>query len=99
MQSFLTIPLIALALVLSVPKKNIPVTVPEKGWTSLFDGKTLKGWHIYGHRPMNDSWTVQDGTIFFDKTKKAFMSQSGCNPGGNLYVSQSNLCDYWGESR
>jgi len=71
MQSFLTIPFVALALVLSVPKKNIPVTVPEKGWTSLFDGKTLKGWHIYGHRPMNDSWTVQDGTIFFDKTKKA----------------------------
>ncbi len=71
MQSFLTIPFVALALLVSAPKKNIPVTAKEKGWTSLFDGKTLKGWHIYGHRPMNDSWTVQDGTIFFDKSKKA----------------------------
>ncbi len=73
MQSFLTVPFLALALIVSSPKTNHPVTAPkqEKGWVSLFDGKTLNGWHIYGHRPMNDSWTVQDGAIFFDKSKKA----------------------------
>ncbi len=31
----------------------------------------MKGWHVYGHKPLNDSWSVQDGTIFFDKSKKA----------------------------
>ena len=75
MQSFLTIPLVSLVMLVSAPKiNNGPInktTVQEKGWTNLFDGKTLKGWHIYGNRPMNESWSVQDGAIFFDKTKKA----------------------------
>ena len=72
MQSFLTIPIVTLALLLSSPKTdNTLAPKQEKGWTSLFDGKSLKGWHIYGHKALNDSWSVQDGTIFFDKSKKA----------------------------
>jgi len=72
MQSFLTIPIVTLALLLSSPKTdNTIAPKQEKGWTSLFDGKSLKGWHIYGHKALNDSWSVQDGTIFFDKSKKA----------------------------
>jgi hypothetical protein len=73
MQSFLTIPLVTLAMLVSLPKNNktiAVVPVQEKGFVSLFDGKTLKGWHIYGNRA-NESWSVQDGAIYFDKTKKA----------------------------
>jgi hypothetical protein len=32
------------------------------GWTSLFDGKTLKGWRAYKNME-NDSWEVVDGTL------------------------------------
>ena len=31
----------------------------EKGWTSLFDGKTLSGWHKVG----DGNWVVEDGAI------------------------------------
>jgi hypothetical protein len=63
---------VALALMAFTPKKeNTNPVKQEKGWISLFDGKTLKGWHIYGHKPLNDSWSVQDGTIFFDRSKTA----------------------------
>jgi hypothetical protein len=74
MRSFLTITVAAatLALLAFSPKKENTITPKqEKGWISLFDGKTLKGWHVYGHKPLNDSWSVQDGAIFFDKSKKA----------------------------
>lgn len=73
MQSFFTVPLIALSLLFSFPPKTNPVPAQkqEKGFTSLFDGKTLNGWHIYGNKPNYDSWSVKDGAIFFDKSKKA----------------------------
>lgn len=72
MRSLLTVAVATLALMSFTPKKeNTTPPKQEKGWTSLFDGKTLKGWHVYGHKPLNDSWSVQDGTIFFDKSKKA----------------------------
>ena len=76
MRSFLTISFVALAFMACSPKMNstdndTATPKQEKGWTSLFDGKTLNGWHVYGHRVMNDSWIVQDGAIFFDKSKKA----------------------------
>lgn len=72
MRSLLTVFVVALALMAFTPKKeNTNPVKQEKGWISLFDGKTLKGWHIYGHKPLNDSWSVQDGTIFFDRSKTA----------------------------
>jgi hypothetical protein len=74
MQSFLTIPLVSLVMLVSIPKNNNTVAVApvqEKGFVSLFDGKTLNGWHVYGHRPTTDAWSVQNGAIYFDKTKKA----------------------------
>lgn len=69
---FFTIALTALVTLLSAPAMENKTSAPvqEKGWTSLFDGKTLKGWHVYGHRP-NETWSVQDGAIFFDRSKKA----------------------------
>jgi hypothetical protein len=35
----------------------------KAGWTSLFDGKTLKGWHEYGRKAPITDWAVQDGAL------------------------------------
>lgn len=35
----------------------------EKGWTSLFDGKTTKGWHNYGKKDISPLWKVEDGAL------------------------------------
>ncbi|NCI48444.1 DUF1080 domain-containing protein [Sediminibacterium roseum] len=74
MQSYLTIPVLALVMLMHAPTSNktiASINVPQKGFVSLFDGKSLKGWHVYGHRPLTEAWSVQDGAIFFDRTKKA----------------------------
>lgn len=49
----------------------------EKGWTSLFDGKTLNGWHTYGKTTINPSWKVEDGCIFFNGAKKDASEKRG----------------------
>ena len=41
------------------------------GWVSLFDGKTLAGWHNYGKTTIGEAWKVADGTLYLDTTKKA----------------------------
>ena len=33
------------------------------GWRSLFDGKTLTGWHVYRESGTPTNWAVVDGTI------------------------------------
>ena len=35
----------------------------EQGWELLFDGKTLKGWHLYNDPGANSVWEVVDGEI------------------------------------
>ena len=49
------------------------LTAKEKkaGFQLLFDGKTLAGWHTY-NKPgvIGNCWTVEDGVISFDMTKK-----------------------------
>ena len=51
------------ALLLSAPwavNAQEPKTpVPGEDWVSLFDGKSLDGWHKVG----KESWTVEDGLI------------------------------------
>ena len=32
----------------------------KKGWKSLFDGKSKKGWHIYRGEATGESWQVED---------------------------------------
>jgi hypothetical protein len=37
---------------------------PKKGpWITLFDGKSLKGWHIFNKTRQIDNWTVEDGAM------------------------------------
>jgi hypothetical protein len=74
MQSFSAITVLALSLLVASPAKHSAVKTPpvqkEKGWTSLFDGKTLKGWHSYGMKTASPAWFVQDGVISYDKDKR-----------------------------
>ena len=54
-------------------KKTEPMTDEKKaddGWVSLFDGKTLNGWHNYGKTTVGEAWKVADGTLYLDTTKK-----------------------------
>ncbi len=74
MQSFIANTLVAASLLFSSPvtinHAKDPIQKKEKGWISLFDGQSLKGWHMYGNKPMSAVWTVADGVIYYDKTKR-----------------------------
>ena len=39
------------------------------GWTSLFDGQKIKGWHMHGKNTAGSSWKVADGVLYLDTTK------------------------------
>lgn len=55
----------------SEKKADEPATVKaDDGWVSLFDGKTLTGWHNYGKTTVGEAWKVADGTLYLDTTKK-----------------------------
>jgi hypothetical protein len=69
MKSFLSIPLVILALLVSTPKTSTAQQA-EKGWTSLFDGVTLKGWHTYGKKTVNANCKVEDGAIFLNGSQR-----------------------------
>jgi hypothetical protein len=47
------------------------VNKTDDGWVSLFDGKTLNGWHNYGKTTVGEAWKIADGTLYLDTTKKA----------------------------
>ena len=38
----------------------------DKEWESLFDGKTLNGWHRYNRRGIKPIWTAKKGVLTFD---------------------------------
>jgi hypothetical protein len=58
---------VALTLLFTVNTTDAaPGPVLKKGkWETLFDGKTLNGWHIYQKpgQPVTEKWVVQDGAI------------------------------------
>src|SRR4051812_14197163 len=41
----------------------------DTGWTSLFDGTTLNGWHAFGQTSAG-KWTVDSGTIHLNAAAK-----------------------------
>jgi len=54
------------------PAPNTLSAIEKKeGWKLLFDGKNLKGWHIWG-RPgtPGNQWDIKDDAIHLDKSKK-----------------------------
>ncbi|WP_435625717.1 3-keto-disaccharide hydrolase [Flagellimonas sp.] len=42
----------------------------EQGWSLLFDGETLEGWHLYNKPDSTrfSAWEVRDGTLFCNAT-------------------------------
>ena len=51
----------------------------KKGWKSLFDGKSKKGWHIYRGEATGEYWQVEDGILMFVPINKP-----GVKTGGDL---------------
>jgi hypothetical protein len=69
-------------------KDSTPVTetnAQDGGWISLFDGKTLNGWHSYGKATTGKAWKVEDGTIRLDASNKANWQSDG---GGDIVNDQ-----------
>jgi len=45
-------------------------TTTTKGWISLFDGQTTKGWHTYNKTGIGKAWKVENGILHFDAAAK-----------------------------
>lgn len=54
------------------------------GWTDLFDGSTLDGWHGYARLDAPSAWTVEDGLLTFTP---------GTDGGGDL-VADGTWADF-----
>ena len=58
----------------------------KEGWQLLFDGKTTKGWHNYGNKPIGTAWKTKDGYLYLDTTAKENGKVIG---GGNIMTDSS----------
>ncbi len=41
----------------------------QEGWTSLFNGQKIEGWHMHGKNTVGSSWKAADGVLYLDTTK------------------------------
>jgi hypothetical protein len=70
MQTILLTGLISLSILVGGPVKKMEKPIEnKKGWISLFDGKTTKGWHSYGKSVAGEAWKVEDGILHLDAGK------------------------------
>jgi len=46
------------------------MTSNDKGWVSIFDGKTTAGWHTYGKTEAGKAWEVTDGALHLNVQNK-----------------------------
>lgn len=53
----------------------------KDGWEMLFDGKSTKGWHIYGNKSNGAAWKATDGVLWLDTSNKVNRKIEG---GGDL---------------
>lgn len=56
-------------------------------WISLFDGKTLNGWHSYGKESPGKAWEVEDGAIHLTTSKRKDSYQT--REGGDLVTEEA----------
>ena len=61
-------------------------TTTSDGWTVLFDGKSLNGWHTYGKTSASAAWSVQDGAIRLEDATK---ENAKTREGGDLVTDAS----------
>ena len=50
---------------LGAENKTISVKKDNKGYITIFDGKSLNGWRGYGKNHVPARWTVEDGALKF----------------------------------
>ena len=60
------------------PQKTQTVKVSDE-WTSLFDGKTLNGWHQYNGDGIDKEWTVEEGAMVFNPEESRNYGDGGRN--------------------
>jgi hypothetical protein len=53
----------AASLAFTLPNSKKPIVSKATGWISIFDGKSLKGWHNYNKSGPVKSWEVEDGAL------------------------------------
>jgi hypothetical protein len=78
---FLSTIAILLFFIAAAPHQEEPPL--KKGWKSLFDGKSKKGWHIYRGEATGESWQVEDGLLVFNPINKP-----GVKTGGDLTTDE-----------
>ena len=52
-------------------------TASGDGWISLFDGKTLNGWHTYNQTGVGTAWQAEDGVLHLSSAAKKDGKQGG----------------------
>jgi Domain of Unknown Function (DUF1080) len=70
MQTLILSILLSVSILAGDPVKKTEKSIEnKKGWISLFDGKTTKGWHSYGKSVAGEAWKVEDGSLHLDAGK------------------------------
>lgn len=70
MQTIILTSLISLSILVGGPVKKTEKPIEnKKGWISLFDGKSTKGWHSYGKTIAGEAWKAEEGTLHLDAGK------------------------------
>jgi hypothetical protein len=70
MQTLILSILLSVSILAGDPVKKTEKSIEnKKGWISLFDGKTTKGWHSYGKSVAGEAWKVEDGILHLDAGK------------------------------
>ncbi|MGB1448927.1 MAG: 3-keto-disaccharide hydrolase [Flavobacteriaceae bacterium] len=54
-------------------------TQSDQEWISLFDGKTLNGWHQYNGDAIGEEWSVKDGVMTFEPKENRQWGDGGKN--------------------
>jgi hypothetical protein len=74
------------------PTSTFGLTEQEiaEGWTSLFDGKSTAGWHVYQRKSDGSAWKADSGYLYLDPANKA----DGKVVGGGDLISDSTYEDF-----
>lgn len=62
----------------------------SEGWTSLFDGRSTAGWHVYQRKSDGSAWKTDSGQLYLDVSRKS----DGKVVGGGDLISDSTYGDF-----